>query len=184
MRFRGSTSASMLAGLESKKIAVESKKSTNEQIRLTPDFTKLSNDLRPNVAITCDGHNIDSKTVKIECNYKNNGAQRVKIYPKTAGMCDYNQKAIVKALSNFDCELNTILPGATGSSTCTVKLTSIGEQVKQPIYKLEFDATTDQQAINMTKRLSVGYITESELKELSHQGYTIYLHFIDTQPRQ
>ena len=170
-------SVATMAQLESKKIQLENKKSNHEQTRLTPDIAKLSNDLRPNIVISCDGSNSDRKTVKLECSFKNNGAQRVKIYPKTVGMYDKNQKGIKEALSEFDGESNTILPGATGSNTYTVTLTSIGEIVNQPIYKIEFDAITDQQAINLTRRLASGYITEAELKELSRQGYTINLHF-------
>ena len=170
-------SASTIERLESKKIRLEDKKSSNEQIRLTPDIAKLSNDLRPTLVISCDGSYSDSTIVKLDCNFKNNGAQRVGIVPKSVGMLDKNQKEIDKAIIKIDAAMNTILPGGTGSDTYTVALTSLGEMVKQPIFRIKFVATTDQQAINLTRRLAGGYITEAELKELSKQNYTFLLRF-------
>lgn len=170
-------SASTIERLESNKILVEDKKRRIEQIRLTPEIIKLSDDLRPKITILCDGSNSDNKTVKLTCNFKNNGAQRVRIHPKSVGMLDKNQKEIDKAIIKIDAAMNTIPSGGTGSDTYTVALTSIGEMVKQPIYRINFDATTDQQAINLTRRLAGGHIPEAELKELSQQNYTILLHF-------
>jgi len=170
-------SSSAVQKMELQKYELENRKHTNDQVKLTPDLSKLSNDLRPIVAITCDGSNIDSTHVNLDCSFKNNGAHRVKIVPKSVGMMDRNQKDIDGAVKKIDGAENTILPGGTGSNTYKVVITTFGETVTQPIYRIKFAATTDQQAINLTRRLSHGYITEPELKELSQQGYTINLHF-------
>lgn len=162
---------------ESRKVNIEDKKSRTDEVRLTQDFAKLSNDLRPHIKTSCYGKYLQPDLIRMECTFENNGVHRVKIVPTSTAMHDSKSlisinNAIIK---NENSEENIIPSGFSGLNTIDIKLTPIGEKIKQPIIRFQYTATTDQQAINMTKRLSGGYITDAELKELSTQKYTFKL---------
>lgn len=165
--------------IESKKVQIEDRKGTTEEVRLTPDFTRLSSGLRPNLAISCAVDRIDRMRLQITCIFKNNGAHLARIEPKSFLMLNTSdQKEVPGAIEKVDnTGANNILPNNGGSSTYDVFLTSDGGARNKPMIRIEFDATTDSAAIAMTKRLSKGAITNNELRAFSTQGYIQYVRY-------
>lgn len=176
--------ASTREGLENKKIQIEDKRAQTEDVRLTPDFTKLSNDLRPTLDVSCQGDTSYPRVIRMECSFKNRGAHRTKIVPTGVSMLGRrDQKGVAGAIERIDnAEENNILPGGTGTNTYDIVLTENGATIKNPIISIEFLAVTDQLAINMTKRLAKGIITDEELKNLSEQTYTQQVWFEKPNP--
>jgi hypothetical protein len=160
--------------IETKKTHIEDKKSRTDEARLTQDFSKLSNDLRPNIHIDCDSDYNKPTFIKVTCKFRNNGAHRCKITPSQFNMLDgVSGRLIDKAVSQVEHdESNTILPGGSGSNTYNIWLTPNGEKITSRIVRIKYLATTDSQAVDMTRRLAAGYITGTELQDLSQQIYT------------
>jgi hypothetical protein len=160
--------------IETKKTHIEDKKSRTDEARLTQDFSKLSNDLRPNIHIDCDSDYNKPTFIKVTCKFRNNGAHRCKITPLQFNMLDgVTGRLIDKAVSQVEHdESNTILPGGNGSNTYNIWITPNGEKITSRIVRIKYLATTDSQAVDMTRRLAAGYITGTELQDLSQQNYT------------
>ena len=163
--------------IESIKTRIEDKKSRTDEARLTQDFSKLSNDLRPNIAIECDSDYNQPTFLKVTCKFYNKGAHRCKITPLHFNMLDgNNERLIANAVSQVEhADSNSILPGGYGSNTYNIWLKPVGEKQMSRIIQIDYLATTDRQAVDMTKRLAAGYITETELQDLSQQSYTLNL---------
>ena len=165
--------------IESRKVQIEDRKGTTEEVRLTPDLTKLSNELRPNVDVSCYGDPIDGVILRITCNFKNKGAHRAKVEPKLFSMLNRSdQTEIPGTIQKIDnAGSNNILPNGAGSNVYEIFLTPAGVAVKNPIISIKFDATTDEVAVAMTKRLSKGIITDEELRSFSTQRYIFNLRY-------
>ena len=165
--------------IESKKVQIENRRGNTEEVRLTPDFTKLSNELRPNIELSCNGDPIEGVLLRITCSFKNKGAHRAKIEPKAFSMLDRSdQKEISGAIQKVDnVDANNILATGVGSNVYEVFLTPAGVAIQKPIISIRFDATTDSVAVAITRRLSKGVITDEELRTLSTQVYTFNLRY-------
>ena len=172
------TTAQRTESQANKRIQIEDKRSTTDEARLTQDFTRLSNDLRPNLQINCSMKRKEPTVLVVECTFENKGKHRVKVTPTTVTVLDqFTREAIVGAISSFDHAIeNTIPTGLQGSNSYTIMLTHTGAALKQGWLSFSFKVATDQVAINMTKRLSKGILTDQELKQLAEQPYT---HIID-----
>jgi len=161
-----------------RRIQIEDKRYTTNEARLTPYFAKLSNDLRPNLQIDCLPKREEPALLLVDCRFENKGAYRITVTPKTVEILDkVTEKGIAGAISSFDnANANTILTGGLGSNTYTIRLTQTGAALKQGMLSFVFTAVTDQVAINMTKRLAKGILTDEELKQLSEQSYTNWIN--------
>jgi hypothetical protein len=169
--------ASINQRIETTKTRIEDKKTRTDEVRLTQDFSKLSNDLRPNIGIECYSKVNQPSFLKVSCKFQNHGAHRCKITPLHFNILDgASERLVDKAVDQVEhSDPNTILPGGIGSNTYNIWLTSSGEKMTSRAVQIEFWAVTDKQAIEMTRRLSAGYITDAELQDLSQQNYTANL---------
>lgn len=165
--------------IESRKIQIDDRRGNTEEVRLTPDLTKLSNDLRPNFEVSCSGDALDGLVLRINCTFKNKGSHRALISPKFFTMLNRSdQKGLPGVIEKIENGVaNNVLPNGSGSNTYEVWLTPAGAAVKSPIVSITFEAKTDDVAIALTKRLSKGAITNQELRELAMQGYTFNLRY-------
>jgi hypothetical protein len=161
------------------RLKIEKERSQTDEVRLTPDFAKLSNDLRPNIEIACQGDTSESGVIRMTCLFTNRGANRARITPTSIKMLSSSdQKEIDGAISRIDnTEGNTILPSGKGSNIYEIILTPYGTTIKRPIICIEFQAVTDQVAVAMTKRLAKGLIKDDELRSFAQQSYTFNVRF-------
>lgn len=161
--------------LGNRSLQVEDKKATTDEIRLTPDFAKLSNELRPALEIGCNAEILDKLTLKVDCSFKNKGAHRLTVTPTGASLQERSSQAgIPGGIASFENgDTNSILAGGSGSNTYVIRLTPAGASHSKPILRFTFRANTDQISLNMTKRLAKGVLTDDELSQLSVQIYTL-----------
>lgn len=160
--------------LSNRKVQIEDKRTTTDEIRLTPEFARLSNDLRPALEIDCKAETEDGSFYKVNCTFRNKGAHRCGVIPTGVSLLDRaTQKPIEKAIVSFENgDSNSILAGGSGSNWYSIRLAPSGAAVKKPIIQLTFRANTDAIAVNMLKRLAKGTLTDDELAQLSIQNYT------------
>lgn len=169
--------ASTAQQLESRKIQIEDKRSQTEQLSLMQNFIKLSNELRPNLDISCEGPANFSKTVRITCKCVNNGIHAVKIIPETIAILDNNDQTEIKNTIEriANAKANYINSGGKGADTYDIILTDYGVTIKKPVFKITFLAVTNDIAINIGKRTLRGVINDKEMKKLSEMHYNYYL---------
>lgn len=142
-----------------------------DEARLTTDFAKLSNDLRPSLGISCGVLRESVVLAVVECSFKNTGSFRV--FMKLNSVVAWNPRTnsllpeTVKQITGPDS--NWILSNGLGSNSFYLELTE-GAGDFQALFR--FTATTDRQAITMTKKLSAGILTDEDLKGLATQDYT------------
>jgi len=165
--------ASISQRLEQKRIGVEERRANTDQTRLVTDFSKLVNDLRPNVEMSCDGSFATESLFKLECKFKNIGANQIQIAPKSFSILDREtQRVVPNALERSDNAVdNWVLPGGSASNIYDLYFTSSGSKLKRPIIQTIVEARTNQQAIDMTRRLGQGNITNAELASISIQNF-------------
>ena len=165
--------------IETQKTHIEDKKSRTDAARLTQDFSKLSNELRPNISIESNSDYNQPSFLKVTCKFHNHGAHRCNINPLSFNILDANSGRLIEnAVSQVEHDnSNSILPGNYGSNTYNIWLTPVCEKQSSRIVQIKYLAKTDKQAIDMTRRLATGYITEAELKDLSQQTYTLNVSF-------
>jgi hypothetical protein len=86
------------------------------------------------------------------------------------------QQLMSDAILRVDNAVSNFIPaGGFGSNMYDVYLTSVGAKLERPILQTIVEGMTDQQAIDMTRRLAPGYITEQELRALSRSQFTYQL---------
>jgi hypothetical protein len=160
--------------LGNRKIQIEDKRGQTEEIRLTPDFAKLSNEIRPNIDISCEASKSDLTVIRMKVSFKNLGAHKAKIVPTNVSLLgSSNQILMAGAIERIDnAAANFVLPGLSGSNIYEIILTQYGATIEKPIISITFIASTDQVAIDITKRLAKGLFTDKELQSLSEQTYT------------
>lgn len=161
------------------KSKLDARSTRTDEARLTPDFAKLSNDLRPSLEITCNATRESAVLVLVACRFKNTGS--FKMFLKLNHVVAWNPRtntAIPGKIKQFTgADSNSILGKSSGNNTFYLEL---AEGAGNFVAALDITATTDKQAIAMTKKLSLGYLGDEELKGLSIQGYTGHIE-INTQ---
>lgn len=141
-----------------------------DEARLTPDYAKLMNDLRPALATDCRATRETSSLASIHCYFKNSGAFRVGL--KITDIVGWDKRTNspiagkVKRFSGQDS--NHILANGTGSNILYVEL---ADNVQELSVRISYLATTDSHAIALTKKLSLGILGDKELNHLSSQHY-------------
>lgn len=165
--------------LGNRKVQIEDKRSNTDEIRLTPEFSRLQNELRPGISVECTGEAIDPSTHRITCSFANKGAHRASITPTGVSFLDRDSLSklpeMILRFENGDS--NTVLAGGTASSTYIIRLTPKGTEQKKPVFSFAFKAATDQVAINMAKKLAKGLLTDEDLAQLSVQTYVSNLWY-------
>lgn len=159
--------------LHDRQIEIESSRATTDEIRLTADFFRIANQLRPTIEIDCSRKNVGIDIIEANCSFRNAGAHRASITPTGVTLLSgRSQIALEGAISAFEnAEKNTILSGGAGSNTYTIKLSAAGALHKGSILRLHFDSATDPIAVNMTRRMAKGKLTDDELSQLAIQTY-------------
>lgn len=159
---------------DSVRTRLDERRTRTDEVRLTTDFTKLSNELRPNVVMKCVMVLQNPSFFRLDCNFKNLGVHPVRVSPPGIWLLgNETQQPISDAIARIENVDGNFLPaGGMGSNTYDIYLTSLGEKLVRPTLRTKVDVSTDQQAIDMTRRLATGYITEKELKSLSMGAFT------------
>lgn len=142
-----------------------------DEARLTPDFAKLTNDLRPSVDTTCDSSRESSSLASLNCTFKNSGSFKVNLKITQIAAWDTRTETQVpgKIKSVAGSLTNNILANGTGSNAFYLDLADDTQALTVIIRAI---ATTDKHAIALTKRLSLGILGEGELTDLSTQSYS------------
>lgn len=163
--------------LEQRKLGLEERRANTDETRLVTDFSKLVNDLRPNVEVSCNGSFATESLFKLECMFKNIGQNQIQIAPISFSIRDHEtQKLVPNALERADnAAINLIPSGGRGSNIYDLYFTSSGSKVKRPIIQTTVEARTNQQAIDITRRLGRGNITDAELASVSTHRITFNL---------
>lgn len=158
------------------KLNLDSNSGQRDEARLSVDFTKLLNELRPNLQINCNSIITKDNYIVIECSFKNLGLNKIIVYPIDIFLLDENNKQIIHnaILKTEDLDSNQIIN--LGSNRYTVFLTPEGQKLKKHNFKLSIKAITNQSSIDLTKRLSKGLITDEELNDAATQLYQINLY--------
>ena len=157
---------------ETIRLTNDSTRTVTDQARLTAEFSKLSNDLRPNLSFSCNGSSANGTLFVIHCTVTNKGAHRVglitvRIARLNSSQPNNSEEVPVPPGSNGS---NTVLTNGIGSLDYEIPITR-AEGIGKSLFKLHFFAKTDQQAVEMARRLGGNVFTEFELKELSTNSY-------------
>lgn len=145
-----------------------------DEARLTPDFAKLTNDLRPALNVACTTTRESLALVLVACTFKNTGAFKLALKLDNVTAWDYRSDATLngKIKRHFGSDSNNVPANGSANNNFYVELS---DGVRDFTARLSITATTDRQAIAMTKKLSLGILNDEDLKELSTQGYLVNL---------
>jgi hypothetical protein len=165
---------SKVADLEHIKTNIMERDSGANHVRLTADVTKLLDDLRPNVQITCTFDRPDAVRIRVNCRFKSNSRFRISILPTSITVRDAVTNELISDWSSpFDgLVYNNVLSGGEGGNVYRATLSASARKLKNVQVLVDFEVRTEPLAISITQRLTDGYLTKEEVEQVAVQSYT------------
>ncbi|MDH0682913.1 hypothetical protein [Achromobacter animicus] len=163
---------------EAQRLEIEKLRILTDQQKLTPDFLRMVESVRPSVTTHCTPR---QKTVQrkldFDCRSKNHGGAKVVLsredfFLVSATTGEIREGAIVQVIGP---DVNGLLAGGDGTMGFQIQLSRIPNSDDH--LQLNFRGTTDRTTVNLVKRLASGALLDEEVENFSTQLYSLNITF-------
>lgn len=169
--------ATTTARIEDRRLKLDESKGRTDEVRITLDFTKLLNEIRPAITISCSAGTDHWPLISITCRAKNVGVNKVILRADSVYLLDYDSRAVIP-----DAFVRATLPspsaipaGIDGAAFFEVEVGRETAVRQKATLRILFQTQTDNVSSEMAQRLSKGVLTRADIERVANQGHEYYL---------